>query len=217
MRSLKNLLFTVTLICHLQASAQSAPEEVKRTFYGGVSAGANFSALIGDVYSGYHKLGFNAGGVVYARVSPLLGASAEILYSQKGCRGIREIYSQYNGDMLEKYSVDLNYVEAPVQLIIMYDAKLNYGLGISYSRLLNSREDLQSDQPYNIDPSLYVFQREDWAFLGSVNLNFYKNWLVTFRYQQSFKPIREPYYVPLNLGTGKQYNTYFTLKLIRLF
>lgn len=216
MRPLKNLLFVITVVCRLQASAQSNPEGEKRTFYGGISAGANFSALIGDVYNGYHKLGLNAGGVVYARISPVFGASAEILYSQKGCRGIREIYSQYNGDMLEKYSVDLNYVEAPVQLILLYDAKLNYGVGISYSRLMNSSESLQSDQPYNIDPSLYVFQRDDWAFLASVNYNFYKNWLVTFRYQQSFKPIREPYYVPLGLGTGKQYNTYFTLKLVRL-
>jgi len=200
------------LLC-TEMRAQDEAGIGERTFYGGVAVGANFSTLNGDIYGGYHKVGLNLGGIVSVKFLNEFAASVEFLYSQKGCRGVREIYSNYVGSMFEKYYVNLNYVEIPLQILVKARPFLQVGGGISYSRLMNSKEWLESDQPYNIDNELYVFRKDDWAFIVGGNLQLAKQWFVTFRYQQSIRPIREPYYVPLNLGTGNQYNSYFTTRL----
>ena len=210
---LRKILFLILCVHCAMANAQDSLFIAHRTFYGGITAGANFSALNGDVYDGYHKVGFNAGAVVYVNFLKQFGASVEILYSQKGCRGVREIYSNYVGNMFEQYYVNLNYVEVPLQVFVQTLPFLNVGCGLSYSRLINSKEWIESDQPYNIDNSLYAFKNDDWAFIAGGNLQIKKRWMATLRYQQSFRPVREPYYVPLNLGTGSQYNSYFTLRL----
>ncbi len=204
------LLFSTTY-----AAGQDQFVTDRRTFYGGIVAGANFSALDGDVYGGFHKAGLNVGGMVSVRWK-LFRFSGEMLYSQKGCRGVREIYSNYVGEMFERYYVNLNYVEVPVVVSVHTNPFLNFGGGISYSRLISSREWIESDQPYYIDNSIYRFKPNDWAFIASANLLFKKNWAVTLRYQRSFKSIRDPYWVPHDLGSGLQYNSYFTLRLVYL-
>src|SRR5687767_4566212 len=60
-----------------------------RIFYGGLVAGLNMPAIKNDAYDGYHMIGFNGGAVVYSRIFPRLLGSVEILYSMKGCRGVR--------------------------------------------------------------------------------------------------------------------------------
>ena len=214
MRSMPVFLFCLFLPAF--AKAQDELPSENRTFYGGITAGTNFSALQGDVYAGYHKVGFNVGGVVYTRFLQIFTAGIEMLYSQKGCRGVREINSSYVGQMFEKYYVNLNYVEVPLIVSIEFSPFLSFGGGISYSRLINSKEWIVSDQPYNIDNSLFRFQRDDWAYVGGATLQFKKQWAVGLRYQQSFKPIRDSYYIPLGLGTGAEYNSYFTLRLTYL-
>ena len=70
---LKNRALTLLAICTLatvNAVAQNPDsyyDEVPRTFYGGLIAGANFTQVDGDNYAGYHKVGLNAGGIVYTR------------------------------------------------------------------------------------------------------------------------------------------------------
>ncbi|MBS1782461.1 MAG: PorT family protein [Bacteroidetes bacterium] len=211
------LYFSVMLILiSLFAKAQEEVQPVS-IFSGGITVGGNVSQLIGDAYSGFHKLGWNVGPVVDVRLYSVLHGNMEFLYSQRGCRGVRQINSQYVGAMFEKYYVDLNYFEVPIQLIVQYKPKWNVGAGISYSRLIKSKEDLYSDQPYNLDSSLFAFQNEDWAFLVGGSYQFFKNWSVNLRYQQSFRPIRNWYQVPVGLGSGNQFNSWFTLKLIYLF
>src|ERR1043165_9035546 len=62
-------------------------EEIPRAFYGGLVVGANFAQVDGDNYAGYHRIGINAGGIVYTKFDEHLAASIEILYSQKGSHG----------------------------------------------------------------------------------------------------------------------------------
>ena len=207
--------FLVFLLFPCIVNGQNEWPSKDRTFYGGITAGTNFSALQGDVYAGYHKVGLNIGGTVYTRFLEIFTAGVEILYSQKGCRGVREINSNYVGQMFEKYYVNLNYVEMPL-IVSIATPFLRFDGGVSYSRLINSKEWIVSDQPYNIDNSLYRFRRDDWAYIGGATLQFKKQWAVGLRYQQSFRPIREPYYIPLGLGGGNQYNSYFTLRLTYL-
>lgn len=195
-------------------SRVAAQDEVQRTFHGGITVGANITSLQGDVYDGYHKVGLNLGAVVHAHISDEIGAMLEFTYSQKGCRGVKEIYSSYVGNMFEKYYVDLNYAEIPVQVILMENSRLNFGGGIAYGWLIKSKESLESDQPYNLDNNLYVFRKEDWSFLVSCNFKITKKWTASLRYQQSFVPIRTSFYTPPGLATGNQFNSCFTLRLV---
>src|SRR5690606_17623874 len=61
-------------------------EEEPRTFYGGLLLGSNFTQVDGDNFAGYHKVGLNAGGIVYTHLGEKVAASMEILFSQKGSR-----------------------------------------------------------------------------------------------------------------------------------
>ena len=185
-----------------------------RNFYGGFTIGANFCEVIGDAYHGYHKVGLNAGALVVGRISEEFGASLELLYSQKGSRGVREINSNYSGAMFEKYYLDLNYVEVPFQLHFFSGRRTIVGTGISYSRLLKSSESLSTDQPVYLNPKEHEFNKDDIAVVFSGGLGFFDHWMISLRYQYSLKPVREWDKVPVKLGSGNQTNTYFTVRLI---
>jgi hypothetical protein len=221
---MKRLLVLMLLLafCALPEASFSQEQESggfmegDRRFYGGLTAGANFSEVIGDAYHGYHKLGLNAGALVYVKLAGPLSASLELIYSQKGTRGIRQVNSAYVGEFFEKYYIDLNYVEMPFQLHYLTNFRTHISAGVSYSRLLKSREDIVTDQPIYLNPDLYVFQKDDWAFIFGANYEFYDRWFIGLRYQKSFKPVRYWYNTPLGLGSGDQFNTYFTLRLTYL-
>src|SRR5437868_4115423 len=118
---LKNKSLTLLAITVLEtgrACAQNPDsyyDEVPRTFYGGLIVGANFTQLVGDNYAGYHKVGINAGGIVYTRFDEHLAASIEILYSQKGAHGHKEQQGP-SGAYIKSYDVRENYAEVPLQL-----------------------------------------------------------------------------------------------------
>lgn len=205
--------FIQFLLLPVAVMAQQDDAQSPETFTGGITVGANFSSLRGDVYDGYRKLGLNIGATVDVRFSKMVTATMELLYSQKGCRGIREVNSNYVGAMFEKYFVNLNYMEVPLLVLFTGRPKINAGGGVSYSRLLSSNEWIETDQPYVIDNNLHRFRDDDWAFVVAGNYLFNPKWMVSFRYQRSIRPIRAPYFVPLSLGTGNQFNSYFTMRL----
>jgi hypothetical protein len=62
------LILLITLCVCGQTSAQRYYDDDYRTFYGGLIAGTNFTQVDGDNFAGYHKVGFNVGGVVYSRI-----------------------------------------------------------------------------------------------------------------------------------------------------
>ncbi len=221
MRVIDIILFGILAFCYIEAAGQGRystfGEEDNRTFYGGLTAGANISEVIGDAYHGYHKVGLNAGALVYAKFSARLGASIELLLSQKGSRGVRELYSSYVGNMFEKYYLDLNYVEVPLQLHFFPQEKIDIGAGASYSRLVNVKEDIATEQPVYINPDNHPFLKDDFAFVVGGSYRFWKNWMVSGRYQRSFTAIRNWDKVPLYLGSGNQYNIYFTFRVVYFF
>jgi hypothetical protein len=70
-------LLAVGLLSSGSALAQNPDsyyDVAPRTFYGGLVGGVNFTQLDGDNYAGYHKVGFNGGGIVYARFDEHLAA-----------------------------------------------------------------------------------------------------------------------------------------------
>lgn len=192
--------------------------EKPKGFYGGLIAGANISTVNGDSYGGYHKLGFNAGGIVYMQFAQQFGASISLIYSQRGSRGVRMAYSVYIDTFIEKYYLDLNYAELPVLFHYFGHPKLHVGAGVSYARLLSSKEELLTDQPVYIDPKLYVFNKEDLNGVLQASWQLGKNLFIDGRYQFSLKPVRDwdKIHVKAGYGSRGQYNNLFSFRLLFL-
>lgn len=218
----RSLAILILLACSLAANAQIGrgyfTNNPDRKFYGGFAAGLNFSALNGDAYEGYRKVGLNLGPTVYVKLLPKLLASLDLLYTQKGCRGVRVLESYYSGQFIESYRVNLNYYEVPVVLHYLLNDKWNIGAGAAYGGLISSKEDAYTDQPFTFNPSLTAFRTEDISYVLDASMQFYKGWFVNMRYQQSMVTIRDvqniPYY--FSNGAGRQGNSLFSLRLIRL-
>ena len=65
----KKVLFFL-LTCNLFTQFANAQYyEPTRLFYGGLIGGFNFSQVDGDNFAGYHKAGFNVGGVLYLKLA----------------------------------------------------------------------------------------------------------------------------------------------------
>jgi hypothetical protein len=205
-----------------QSLAQSSYyEEVQRTFYGGLVAGANFTQIDGDNFAGYHKAGINVGGRVYAHLAPKVAASIEILFSQKGSRAHQAQLSNIHNSqqyLIHKYNIDLNYAEVPVMINYFDRDKAHIGVGLSYSQLINSREFVVTDRPFTPGVDLnedYPFKKFDlnWLIGGSIHL--WKGIFLDVRFQYSLIPIRtkiDPY-----LGRADQYSNMYVLRLMYLF
>lgn len=200
-----------------QALAQNPSsyyEEVPRTFYGGLLGGVNFTQVDGDSYAGYHKVGFNVGGIAYAQFAPHLAGSLEILFSQKGSRGHKEQESGTPGIFIKKYRIDLNYAEVPLQLNYFDRRKSHFGGGFSYSQLISSNEKVETQNgAVNVDE--YKFRKMDINFILGGNLHLVKGLFLNARFQYSIIPIRKD--IPPGFGRSEQYNNMWTLRLMYLF
>ena len=75
-------LFFLYLLYTINSYGQSSkPEyifsdEDQKTFYGGMSLGANISEVIGDAYHGFHKIGWSVGPEVVAKHKQFGGSLA---------------------------------------------------------------------------------------------------------------------------------------------
>ncbi|MCB9064704.1 MAG: outer membrane beta-barrel protein [Chitinophagales bacterium] len=220
MSSIWKILITVLCIMSVNvANAQNSDffsPEKEQVFFGGLTVGANFSTVDGDSYGGYKKVGFVGGGVVYARVLPKLLTSVELLYTQKGSRGVVQKTSLYTGDFFERYWLDVNYVEVPVLIHYVFTPRLHVGVGASYSQLLNYREEVYTDQPLIIDADVTGFKKDDINFVIQGGWQIGTGWFLMARYQRSTNSIREPANIPLWQNSIAQFNDLFSLRLTYL-
>jgi Outer membrane protein beta-barrel domain len=226
-RYLKALLVT-TFFCTAffsRAFAQQTDDEEKglyivkpREFYGGLVAGANFSQVDGDYYAGYHKVGANVGGIVYARLAKKLALSMEILYTQKGSKSSGAELSEKLPDVyIVKYGINNTYAEVPVMINLFDRQKSHIGIGLSYSRLVNSSESLQADSfnlIRNVNLSGYNFQKNNLDFLAGAQLHLWKGLFFNVRFQYSLIPIRTD--IPEDYARSKQYNNMWVVRLMYL-
>lgn len=200
-----------------QASAQSYYEDLPRTFYGGVVAGANFSQVDGDRFAGYHKVGMNLGGIVYTQFAPNLAVSMEILYSQKGSRGHKAQLSTSQAYLVQNHKIRLDYAEVPLMLCYFDKRKSHFGLGFSYSQLIQNREDVQTNPtfPVALLEEEYPFRKMDINFLIGGSLKLYQGLFLNLRFQYSMIPIRTK--VHPELGRQEQFSNLYALRLMYLF
>jgi len=193
--------------------------EQPRVFYGGLVAGANFAQVDGDYFAGYYKIGANVGGIVYAQLKRHLAMSMEILYSQKGSKsdGPQPSLVVPNTAILN-YGINNNYAEVPVMINYFDKRKSHFGVGVSYSRLVNSNEVLQVDSAgsiRNINLNYkYPFQKNNLDFLVGVNLHLWKGLFLNVRFQYSMIPIRSN--VPPDYARAFQYNNMWVVRVMYL-
>lgn len=214
-------LLIVLLLTAPAARAQNSifDGEIPRTFYGGLAAGTNFSQVDGDQRSGYHKVGLNAGPLVYIRFLNSFGASMELLYSRKGSLDKHHGANLYGVPYLDEYRLKLNYVEVPVMFWYFGAKRLSYGLGASYARLISSKEEAWGNFPVNLDPELYPFRKDEFSYLAGIGFEFYPGWLIQLRYSYSITSVRDAARIPIGYGGGVapgQFNNLWSLRLIYL-
>lgn len=199
------------------SSAQSYYEDIPRTFYGGVVAGANFSQVDGDRFAGYHKVGMNLGGIVYTQFAPNLAVSMEILYSQKGSRAHKAQLSTTQAYVVQSHRIRLDYAEVPIMLCYFDKRKSHFGLGFSYSQLIQNREDVKTnpDFPVALLEEEFPFRKMDINFLIGGSLKLYQGLFLNLRFQYSMVPIRTK--VHPELGRQEQFSNLYALRLMYLF
>jgi hypothetical protein len=195
-------------------------EEVPRTFFGGLIAGANFTQVDGDRFAGYHKIGLNAGAIVYANLAPHLAGSIEILFSQKGARAHKAQESASRAFVITKYNINLNYAEVPLMLNYFDRHKSNIGAGLSIARLINATEKAEQGQalPPIPDFDQYPFRKMDYNFIVGGNLHCWKGIYLNARFQYSLRSIRDKQYqVPEYSGRSEQFSNMWTVRVMYLF
>ncbi|HQE11946.1 MAG TPA: porin family protein [Flavipsychrobacter sp.] len=190
--------------------------EDPHTFYGGLLLGANFTQVDGDSYAGYHKVGLNVGGIMYARLAEHVAASLELLFSQKGSRGHKVQESGNVGEFIQKYRIDLNYAEIPIQINYFDKRRSHFGAGFSYSQLISSKEIIQTNLR-SVGTDSLKFRKADLNFVLGGNLHLVKGLFLNLRFQYSLFPIRTKENINMDFGRAEQYNNLFTLRLMYLF
>jgi hypothetical protein len=215
-RSLIYIFLAVALLGSVTRSSAQRYLDEYQVFYGGLIGGLNFTQIDGDDIKGYSKVGFNAGGIVYARLDDHVAASLEILYSQKGSR-LPSAIQLNTGEYITYYKIKLNYAEIPVLINYFVDSKRShFGGGFSYSQLASSKEDLQMTPSSGIfDQTKYPFKKADLNIVLGGDLHLYHGLFLNIRFQYSLISIRN--HAPTDAADVTQFNNLWVTRLMYLF
>lgn len=190
-------------------------EEEFNSFSGGALIGLNLAQVDGDRYFGYNKPGIAAGVFVNMQFSAKWGLGIEMLYSQKGSRGDAVVESAYAGTYVAQCHIGLNYVELPV--VVRYKKDKYVGeAGVSYARLVKTKETILEPQPLYIDADRNRFASTDLNYVLGVGRHLHKHIYCGVRFHYSIVSIRPAERIPIGYGYGKegQFNNLFSLRLI---
>ena len=178
-------------------------------FFGGLTA----SEVSGDTYAGPSKLGVNIGIATNFKLSDHSALEMEIMYIQKGSK---RNPSPINAN---KYRFQLDYIEIPFLYkfsfhnieTLKYFGKFSYEAGISYSRLMRSKEEV-NDRLVLPGEMPDFYYNESNLILGfyypiSEKLDF------NFRSSNSITPIRPHKSLAHTWYNWGQYHTHWSLNL----
>lgn len=185
-----------------------------RTFYGGVVGGLNFCQVDGDNFAGYHKTGFNVGGIVYTKMDEHLMASIEVLYVQKGARS-KGYFTVNPGMYITDYGITLNYAEVPIVINYFDNHKNHFGGGFSFARLGTAQEHINTVPTNTVDLNDFPFKKNDYNLVLNGALHCWKGLYLNVRFQYSLLSIRNN--TPQNYSRGQQFNNVYCIRLMYLF
>ncbi len=208
------LIFFICCFSSLTMNAQHLfSEEDERLFYGGIHLGTNFSQVDGDGFSGYRKVGIAGGGLVILRPKHWFGASLGLGYAQKGSHEAR-ITETSLGPAVFRYRIHLQYAELPLLLHLFPGGRTQFCAGVSYSRLINSKEEAEDIYPIRISPELYPFRKQDWSGILGGSIRIYGSWFFGVQYQYTIGSIRSDPFIPPGFGGGGQRNNLMAFRLL---
>ncbi|GAA4457368.1 hypothetical protein GCM10023092_24110 [Rurimicrobium arvi] len=211
------LFFCAASDLHAQETYFNKADYERKVFFGSIVLGMNAAQIDGDTYSGFHKAGLNMGVGAYTRLSPKWLANIELLYSQKGARQINVYESPAVGTIPLGYRARLNYVEIPLTIQYLVYPKLHLGGGLSYSRLISDKEEIDSYTAYTTQTTEGTFRKQDINYLVSLQYQLYDNLFARVRYQYSMLSIRDGSRIPVDFHSGSQFNNLFAFHLICVF
>ena len=210
-------LFTVFSYSHSAAQfsddADVYTDKVKVISVGAL-LGSNFCQVDGDNYAGYHKTGLNVGGIGYVRLNKDFAFSFELLYSQRGAKDNGVRYSPVDSaTLITKYRINTPYAEIPLMINYFDKHKSHFGTGISYSRLLNASEQMESNTGYMVDFSRYPFRNSTLDYVVSAQMHLWKGLFFNVRFQYGITPMRSD--APEGMARAeRQYNNLWSVRLM---
>ncbi len=165
----------------------------KNVFFGGLNFGLSLSQVDGDNFGGYNKADINFSAIGFTKVSENVAISTEVGYNTKGSKaGSKETpFQNSNGEVIQDFLIKLAYADISVLANIFDKKQNNFGIGISYGRLIQSEE--------FIDKALieteYPFEKNAFDVVLNGNFRIIKSQPLFFnlRFQYSILPIRKNY------------------------
>lgn len=162
----------------------------------GVYAGINASQVTGDSYSGFNKLGLNAGFFVNQLIDYDIYWQAELRYSSRG------VYQGPTDNSNTLYKSGYYILELPLSVHYLYDGRVMVELGTSPEILLGAR---YWDEYGLMDPTTYPENRRfGLSVFGGLGFWFNNKIMAGLRYTNSAIPFRDP-----EEWNNAQYRGYF--------
>ncbi len=162
----------------------------------GFFAGINASQVAGDSYSGFNKLGLNAGFFVNQLIEYDIYWQVELRY------GTRGVYQGPNESSNFLYKSAYYILELPLSVHYLYDERIMIEVGTSPEILLGAR---YWDEYGLMDPSSYPENRTfGLSVFGGIGFWFNDKIMAGLRYTNSAIPFRDP-----EEWNNAQYRGYF--------
>ncbi|MEN8201767.1 MAG: porin family protein [Bacteroidota bacterium] len=175
-RVIRVILFTALLMTAFVSHGQ--------TLAYGVFGGLTASQVDGDTYTGFNKLGLNAGGFVNRYIEFDIYWQAELKYVSRG------VYKGPGDFDPTLYRSTYHYLEIPLSAHYLYDEKIQLELGISPEVLLGT---VFRDENGALDPSTYPENRRfGLSVFAGLGYWFSPSTGVNLRYTNSAIPFRDP-------------------------
>ncbi|MCF8229354.1 MAG: PorT family protein [Bacteroidales bacterium] len=184
-------------------------------FKGAAIGGFNLTQVDGDEVYGFNRIGLNAGAGVVLPLGEHWEISLETSFSQKGAYQ-KQQYIDSSRALTGEYNLRLNYVEVPLLLHYKDKGGLTFGAGLSWGRLVSSKEIEHGDEEIAYSDSI-PFNDNDFSVIADIRFRIWKNLHGNFRYSYSLQSIRERTFYSLdksNSWTRKQYNNVLTFRII---
>jgi len=148
-----------------------------QTFKGGALLGINASQVDGDNLAGYDKVGLNGGFFADLPLPSKFSVSMELLYSQKGSSG------HFIAGSTNSYLLRLGYAEVPFLLNYHDKPKINFGTGVSISRLVSYKEYRDGIQINQSQPG--TFRSNELAWVANGNYVISDHFIFNLRFSYS--------------------------------
>lgn len=184
---------------------------------GAVIGGFNLSQVDGDEVFGYKRMGMNVGASAIIPFRERWAVCLETVFSQKGAFQ-KEQYYDSSRAFTGEYDLRLNYAEVPVLLQYNDKGGLTFGAGLSWGRLVGSKEIEHGGlhKPYS---DTVPFNNNDFNVLADFRFRVWKRLKFNLRYSYSFTNIRKREYTNLagQSWIRKQFNNTLSFRLVYVF